>query len=125
MKTGQVLLARSSTQYGNFLVPRFLKQTPVNAHNGQVMIIIDAAGAGGSGNRAAMWYTDIGTDSTARDICRAIEEGAGARDPEAALSVANVNAAGGWTGWHAANKRIGCMAHPNTTPTVYQAYIWF
>jgi hypothetical protein len=124
LKTGQTLTASSTTNAGTFLVPRFLKTAPINPYTGGPLQMIDTGGASTSGGQAVMWYSNIGTDDVAKSICRAIEEGAGAANPEASQSVANVDAAGGWHAWVAANKRIGCLANKYWVPTQYQAYIW-
>jgi hypothetical protein len=125
LKTGQTIMATTTTTSGAFLAPRFLKTAPINPYTGGVVNLIDTGGASTSGNQAVMWYSNIGTDDTAKSICRAIEEGAGAANPDASQSVANVDAAGGWHAWVAANKRIGCLANRYWVPTQYQAYIWF
>lgn len=125
LKTGKKIKATTENAGGIFLAPRFIKSPPINPYTGTALNFIDPMGSSSSGEDAAMWYTNIGNDEEAREICRAIEEGAGASNPEASQNGANISAAGGWHNWVSNNKRIGCLVNTYFTPAQYQAYIWF
>ena len=125
LETGRTVVTRSDTRNGQFLVPEFLKQQPLNPHTGGPVTITDSEGRSSNGNRGVIMYATVGdrTDDFARDICRNIEKNAGAPNPEESMNSDNIRAAGNWSGWVGQNKRIGCLLNPGSN--VYQAYIWF
>ncbi len=124
LKTGRRIMAVPANYDGSFLAPRFLRSRPINPMNGNEVGIVDANG-GNTGVKGELFYTNLGPDSIAKDVCRTIEETSGATNPTASQDPANVAAVGGWGRWTGANRRLGCLANAGWTPMQYQAYIWF
>lgn len=125
LKTGQVVTASTANSNGQFLVPRFLKAKPVSPVDGGEILVVDGDGNAYSNIKGQFFFANIGTDSKARDMCRAIEEGAGATNPEESQNATVVAAGGNWPGWSKSHKRLGCLLNPEWNPKMYQAYIPF
>ena len=116
---GVQLKATADNMYAPFLTPGYLKSMPTNPHSGQPIQLIDQSGSNISGNRAVMYYSNIGSDDRSKAICRAIESGAGAANPGESQDPAK---SADWSAWTAGHKRIGCLL--NTGSGNYQAYVW-
>ncbi len=119
LDTGTQLKALADNMLVPFLAPGYLKTIPVNPHSGAPIQLIDQSGSNISGNRAVMYYSNIGSDVRSKSICRAIKSGAGAKDPEESQDPAK---SADWSAWTAGHKRMGCLL--NTGSGNYQAYIW-
>ncbi len=124
LQSGRPIMAVAENYDGSFLVPGYLKTKPMNPVNGNEVGIVDRFG-GNTGIKGEIFYTNLGSDSVAKQMCRTIEKNAGAADPEKSQDPSNISAIGGWGMWTQANRRIGCLANAGWNPMQYQAYIWF
>ncbi len=95
-----------------------LRTQAVNPYNGLDVFATDAGGAHNTG-RATHLYTNIGfaNDESARRLCIALEESAGAANPEAVTTPSTLLAK------TTAAPRIGCVLNSSYSPALYQAYI--
>jgi hypothetical protein len=125
VKTGRPVTASTTNSNGEFLVPRFLKAKPVSPVGGGEILVVDQDGNAYSNAKGQFFFANIGTDAQAKDVCRAIEEGAGAANPDESQNAATVAAGGNWPGWSKSHKRVGCLLNPEWNPKMYQAYIPF
>ena len=96
----------------------YLKTAIVNPMNGNPIPIVLKSGSRNPIGPGEFLYTNIGSDATARAVCISIERNAG--NPSAEASMAPIT---DWQTRVTTNKRIGCLADANSTPTVYEAYI--
>ena len=82
LKTGRTLISQNYSTNMATLTPRFLKALPINGYNRpQPFLTLDRLGQSSS-MPVGMVYTLIGSGEAARNVCRTIEEQAGAADPE-------------------------------------------
>ena len=95
------------------LAPDYLKSAPRNPMTNGSYQMVDANGYNNA-TPAQFVYTNLGGDDTAKAVCRAIERGAGATNPDA--STATVV---DWATTTQANKRVGCLKLTNSE---YDAY---
>lgn len=107
LKTGRILLAANASTNMATLTPRFLQSIPINPVESAGYFTASSNGyANASAGTAAVHhvFTRIGNTSAGRSACRAIEEQAGASDPDAALVSTS-----DWTGAVASRNRVGCF----------------
>ena len=111
---GRALPSSVAGNVGDILVAaRYMKSTPTNGFNGGVIAAIDDDG-GHSDRPTTYVYTDLGTDSKARAVCRSIERNAGNSNPDADLDQNR-----DFKPVAAGTRRIGCFSNFVRS---YQAY---
>jgi hypothetical protein len=116
LRRGVVFPSNTATALGTNLVSyNALSDIPVNPLTGGAYVPVNSSG-GSDANPTAFVYTDLGTTARARDVCFAVEEGAGNTSAAAVVDTAatflsRLNAA----------PRLGCMK--SSTGNRYLAYI--
>jgi len=119
LKKGRQLMASEhSTAIDTLVAAKSLKVAAVNPMNGAAIALVNQGGGIDATSPGRFFYTNLGTDSVARDVCRQIEETMGSADADAAMVPVS-----DWGARTASNRRMGCLLYSYYQPAMYQAYI--